>query len=76
MRKIAGGLDWLESKVAVIGNAGASAVGRGQCAVAVARGYLDFLFADMDWRVARPRLDGWFTEFSKRASMQRTMPSA
>ena len=76
MRKIAGGLDWLESNVAVIGNAGASDVDLGQVAGACALGYLDFRFADMDWRVARPRLDGWFTEFSKRASMQRTMPSA
>ena len=74
MKKIAGGLDWLESNLAVIGDAGASDVDLGQVAVACALGYLDFRFADMNWRVARPRLDGWFVEFSKRASMQRTMP--
>jgi hypothetical protein len=30
----------------------------------------------MDWRTARPRLSGWFMEFSQRASMQQTMPTA
>ena len=29
-----------------------------------------------DRRTARPGLSGWFMEFSQRASMQRTMPSA
>ena len=45
-------------------------------AVGCALGYLDFRFSDMDWRTARPRLSGWFEEFSQRASLQRTMPSA
>jgi glutathione S-transferase len=76
MKKIAGSLDWLESDIAVIGNAGASDVDLGQIAVACALGYLDFRFADMNWRAARPRLGNWFMEFSQRASMQRTMPSA
>ena len=50
MKKITGGLDWLESNIAAIGNAGASDVDLGQIAVGCALGYLDFRFADMDWR--------------------------
>jgi glutathione S-transferase len=76
MKKVTGGLDWLEANGASIGSAGASEVDLGQIAVACALGYLDFRFADTDWRKARPRLSGWFMEFSQRASMQRTMPSA
>jgi len=76
MKKVTGGLDWLEANVASVGRAGAAEVDLGQIAVACALGYLDFRFADMDWRMARPRLSGWFNEFSQRASMQRTMPSA
>ena len=57
MKKIDGGLDWLESDTAaVIGNAGASDVDLGQIAVACALGYLDFRFADVNWRATRPRL--------------------
>jgi hypothetical protein len=74
--KVTGGLDWLEANLASVGGAGAAEVDLGQIAVACALGYLDFRFADMDWRTARPRLSGWFKEFSQRASMQRTMPSA
>jgi glutathione S-transferase len=76
MKKVTGGLDWLEANVASVGRAGAAEVDLGQIAVACALGYLDFRFADTDWRKARPRLSGWFMEFSQRASMQRTMPSA
>jgi len=76
MKKVTGGLDWLEANAASVGRAGAAEVDLGQIAVACALGYLDFRFADMDWRMARPRLSGWFKEFSQRASMQRTMPSA
>jgi glutathione S-transferase len=76
MHKVAGGLDWLEANVAVLGNAGESDVDLGQIAVACALGYLDFRFAAMSWRAARPRLGDWFAAFSRRPSMQGTMPSA
>ena len=67
----------LDTKFKVVhGYPGAAEVDLGQIAVACALGYLDFRFADTDWRKARPRLSGWFMEFSQRASMQRTMPSA
>jgi glutathione S-transferase len=76
MQKATAGLDWLEANVATIGKAGAAEVDLGQIAVACALGYLDFRFADLGWRTAHPRLSGWFMEFSQRASMQQTMPSA
>jgi glutathione S-transferase len=76
MQKVTAGLDWLEANVATIGKAGAAEVDLGQIAVACALGYLDFRFADLGWRTAHPRLSGWFMEFSQRASMQQTMPSA
>ena len=76
MKKVMGGLDWLESNVTIIGSAGANDVDLGQITVACALGYLDFRFADVNWRPVRPKLAGWFTAFSQRASMQRTMPTA
>jgi glutathione S-transferase len=55
MRKIDGGLDWLES----ISPGWASRGGRCRyrpIAVGCGLGYLDFRFADRDWRTAHPRL--------------------
>jgi len=76
MRKIDGGLDWLESNIAAIGNAAAADIDIGQVAVGCGLGYLDFRFADRDWRAAHPRLSGWYGELSQRPSMQRTVPTA
>ncbi len=76
MKKVTGSLDWVESNMAAIGSADARDVDLGQIAVACALGYLDFRFGDKDWRKERPRLATWFAEFSKRASMQKTMPTA
>jgi glutathione S-transferase len=46
----------------------------GPIAVACALGYLDFRFGFLDWRKTRPRLAGWFEDFSKRPSMVATAP--
>jgi glutathione S-transferase len=58
------------------GEAGAwgDALTIGQIAAGVACGYLDFRFADEDWRPCRPRLAGWYERFAKRPSMQATVP--
>ncbi len=74
MDKIDSGLDaletrWFESLV----NGGFHA---GAIAAACVLGYLDFRFADKDWRSGHPRLADWFTEVSKRQSMQMTVPKA
>lgn len=39
-------------------------------------GYLDFRFAEMNWRNGRPRLSAWFAKMSQRPSLQSTAPKA
>ena len=75
LKKMNGGLDWLEANVAALGNAEAKDVDLGQVAVGCALGYLDFRFGEMDWRGPRPGLASWFAAFNKRPSMQKTMPT-
>jgi glutathione S-transferase len=53
-----------------------SGVDAGLIAYACALGYLDFRFADHDWRAARPKLSAWFAAFRERSSMTLTAPSA
>jgi glutathione S-transferase len=48
----------------------------GQIAVACALGYLDFRFADEDWRQVQPVVAKWYEGFVERASMQATRPKA
>lgn len=46
----------------------------GHMAVAAALGYLDFRYADSDWRDTRPGLAKWFDAFAKRPSMIASEP--
>ncbi len=46
----------------------------GQITVACALGYLDFRLAKLDWRQDHPKLDGWYSSWISRPSMQATMP--
>jgi len=46
----------------------------GTISVACALGYLDFRFADLDWRATRPALSDWFAGFAARPSMLATRP--
>jgi len=46
----------------------------GTITIACALGYLDFRFADEDWRSGRPRLEAWYEEFARRPSMIATVP--
>ena len=48
----------------------------GTITVGCALGYLDFRFADRNWRGKHPRLAAWFDEISKRESFQKTVPKA
>jgi len=49
--------------------------GIGHIAIGCYLGYLDFRFADIDWRSAHPRCAAWFRdEFVQRVSTQRTVP--
>jgi len=46
----------------------------GEIAAGCALGYLDFRYADLNWRDGHPRLAGWFAKFSQYPSMAATAP--
>lgn len=68
--KIVRGLDKLDSEAAGLGESPDIAT----ITVACALGYLDFRFADLDWRGSRPTLAAWYESFSQRPSFQATVP--
>ena len=72
MGKVDGALADMEAHAATFGDR----VDIGTIGVACALGYLDFRYADKDWRAACPNLAAWFVEFSRRPSMQATQPPA
>ncbi|NQW09813.1 MAG: glutathione S-transferase [Alphaproteobacteria bacterium] len=72
MAKVDGALDDLESKAGTLGDR----VDIGTITVGCALGYLDFRYADKDWRAGRPALAAWYARFSARPSMQATAPKA
>lgn len=46
----------------------------GELTVACALGYLDFRYADDDWRPGRPALTAWYADISQRPSLRQTEP--
>ena len=66
--KIGSGLDRLEAE----GLSGGADIGH--IAIGCALGYLDFRFADHDWRSRHPKLAKWYATFSKLPSMKATVP--
>jgi len=48
--------------------------GIGHIAIGCALSYLDFRYADEDWRKDHPRLAGWHTTFVARPSVRATQP--
>jgi glutathione S-transferase len=68
-QKFRRGLDALEAESGSL-----DVVDIGTLAIACALGYLDFRFADENWRARRPRLAGWFEQFAKRPSIATTGP--
>lgn len=71
MEKVDSGLDDLENRWLTVLQ---GPVTIGSISTACALAYLDFRFADKDWRSTHRQLASWFTDFSKRASMQATQP--
>lgn len=65
------GLDYLENSI----SDWSDNLDIGVITVACVLGWLDFRFADEDWRTRRPQLKNWFELFSKRPSMVKTMPT-
>lgn len=70
--KIFRALDALEADADGI----AGTIDVGTIAIGCALGYLDFRFADNDWRRGRPKLAAWYEGFAQRPSMQQTRPPA
>ena len=68
--KIRNGLDALAQESASWG----SRFGIGQIGAACVLGYLDFRFADEDWRKPRPQLAKWYEVVRQRPSFVSTMP--
>lgn len=68
--KIAAALDALETETAGLG----AVFDIGTITVGCALGYLDFRFADDDWRSRHPRLAAWYADFANRPSMVASAP--
>jgi len=47
----------------------------GSITVACALGYLDFRFADDEWRAGHPRLAAWYSAFSQNEGLAATAPA-
>jgi glutathione S-transferase len=71
LAKVHSGLDALEGEVATFGDR----MDLGTIAFACALGYLDFRFASLGWRDARPNTAAWFEWFQGRDSMVETRPA-
>jgi len=69
-RKIFGGLAALEPEA----SSWADEFNIGQVGAACVLGYLDFRFADWDWRGGHPQLKGWFERVSAHPSVSATKP--
>ena len=71
MAKVDGALADLEAHAELFGDR----VDIGTISVACALGYLDFRYANKDWRAVYPNLAAWFSTFADRPSMKATQPS-
>jgi glutathione S-transferase len=71
MRKMRGTLTAFEADGATLGQA----LTIGEIAIACALGWLDFRYADENWREGRPRLADFYARFAERPSMQATIPA-
>lgn len=69
--KISRALDMLEGDMDALGGVTLVSI-----AAACALGYLDFRFADEDWRASRPKLAAWYDDgWAKRPAMIATVPT-
>ncbi|MEL6964504.1 MAG: glutathione S-transferase C-terminal domain-containing protein, partial [Pseudomonadota bacterium] len=69
-QKFIRGLDQFEAEASSFGDT----VDIGTIAAAAALGYMDFRYANENWRNGRPSLAAWFDVFSKRPSIATTAP--
>lgn len=64
-------LDSLEEEARALAD---TPFGIGHVAIGCALSYLDFRYADEDWRKDHPRIAGWYREFAARPSVRATEP--
>lgn len=69
--KVDAALDLIETELPAIR---ATAFAIGHVAIGCALRYMDFRFADVDWRASRLQARSWIEEFDQRPSVRRTMP--
>ena len=70
--KVHSGLAEIEANAGTLGDR----LDIGTITLGCALGYLDFRYADLDWRARHPQAAAWFARFGARPSMQATMPQA
>lgn len=70
LNRISQTLDYLERNA----NSLSEKVCVGRITLGCALGYLDFRFEDFSWRKDRKGLSNWYTAFSNRESMMKTVP--
>lgn len=68
--KVERSLDLLESEAGALGEP----LTLDQVTLGCALGYLDFRFAEEDWRGPHPQLAAWYADFGARAAMRDTRP--
>lgn len=69
--KVDAALDWFEARVGTL----EGAFDLKAATLAAALAYLDFRFAERDWRTARPKLAAWFEGVAARPSVAETRPA-
>jgi len=62
----------LDTLNAIAPDLAAAPFGIGHIAIGCCLSYVDFRFADLDWRAGRPALCAWHAQFSARPSVQAT----
>ncbi|MBO9353211.1 glutathione S-transferase [Bordetella petrii] len=72
MGKVADALKNFEQRASSLGGR----LDIGTITLACALGYLDFRYADYDWRGNHPGLAQWYAEFGQRPSLRETAPPA
>lgn len=69
--KIERALDWFEARPEDLN----TLMSQGDIAIACTLGYLDFRFAERDWRTTHPQLADWYARVSRLPVMQATAPA-
>jgi glutathione S-transferase len=72
MRRVRGALSALEIETAAGALGGPLTIGH--VTIGCALGYLDFRFANEEWRMRHRQLVAWFDDFNRRKSMQLSAP--